>query len=247
MSKVDISSREVANAAKSSSSLASDDNYYELYKKYKQKYLNLKKEMEGKKTFDYLHKESSNPLEPREYQLELISKHLPDFPNSDALEIGVGNARRSMGLSKLFKSYTGIEPSDNLFKLSQKNCKDNNCTIKLINDDIISFTTNDTFDIIILINTFHFVPAEHSVKKFYKLLNKGGIVLVDEPKPIPKGWGSPKLNEDSGQFNPKVWKRKETSLNNAKNYLLEETEDLGFECEFYDEHPRRNVFVLIRK
>ena len=229
--------------------------YIEYYHKYKEQYIQLKKqtnslkgvtdkkgkERKKKDSYKYLHKLRTIPVP--EYQLKLFKKYLNILDNKNVLEVGIGNAMRSVPLSKLFKSYIGIEPNEKLFKLAKENCKQNDCSMIIKNTNIDDFESNNEYDMIIFINVFHFLNKEKTASKLFNLLETDGIIFIDEPKPIPKGWGMPALNKDSGSFDPMLWTRKKQILESIKDFLLHKTRNIGFKTDHY-ERGSRNIFIL---
>lgn len=178
---------------------------------------------------------SSKLIEVPEYLLKLLK----NSKNQDALEVGVGNLRKSIKLSELFKSYTGLEPELKFYNRSKEICKIHNCKIKLVNSTIEEFKTKKKFDVILFFNVFHFVDTKIIMNILLKLLKPKGKIIVSEPKPIPRNWGSSELNQDSPDFNPKFWNRKKNILLFIKDFLIKN--DFG-----YINMKTRNLFILKR-
>ncbi len=225
--------------------------FYSKYIKYKTKYLQLKKVynnktklklLHGAGKFEYLRKMKGLIL-PKKYQIEIFKQYFDNLKNKKAIEIGIGNSLRSIPLSKLFESYYGVEQNKKLMKLSKENCKKYKCNIHFIQDSVENLNLKNTFDVAIFINTFHFINKKKTIEKLIKIIDKKGIIFIDEPKPRPYGWGSPVLNKDSPQFDPIKWKRKETNLNETKDFLLHLDQKYGLKVKYYD-LKNRNVFIL---
>lgn len=212
------------------------NRYYIEYKRTKSKYLKLKGS-----GYDYMHKLVVRPVD--KYQVNFFNKYFSKLDTLDVVEFGIGNAARSIWLAKLFKSYTGVEPNGKLLEYAKENCKKHSCQIRFVKATAEEFDEGVKYDLAIFINTFHFVDPIKTFKMLNSIIKQGGVVYIDEPKGIPEGWGSPKLNKGSPEFDPQVWQRKKGVLDATKKFLLESVKDYGFVVDHY-ELPKRDVFFL---
>ena len=216
-------------------------SYFEKYQKYKLNYIRLKQNQFGS-GFDYL--KESKPLNYK-YLIELINSEFRKTENLDVLEVGTGNALKSISLSKIFNSYDGLEPDEEMYKLSIKNCQKTNCKIEIFNTGIEDFQTNKKYDLILFANSFHFVEPKPTLEKLSDLLKEGGKVIIDEPKPEPYGWGLPKFNKDSNQFDPQLWERKKKRLLWIHNIITQKARLFDFTTREIDN--KKKIFILTKK
>lgn len=208
-------------------------SYYSKYRKYKEKYKMAQ--------FSYL--KNLKIINVKQYQIDIFSEYFPDLQNLDAIEFGAGNASKSIKLAELFNNYVAVEPNKILHSLAKKNCKNHDCSIKLINSNIENYNSNKKYDLIIFINTFHFIENIDLLKVINNNLKSYGIIYIEEPKPIPKGWGSPLLNISSPEFNEKKWNMKKNKLLEKKNFLMNNMEE--YNVDYYD--MAKNIFVISNK
>lgn len=202
-------------------------NYREQYTKYLQRYKAIKSmyipSIGG--SYEYLKKSGLKELpEPAKYVTTVLEKYFDNFDNLDVLEVGIGNARRTIKLAKMFNSYTGLEPHDELYEISTKNCKKHDCNMEIINKTIETYETDKKYDIIIFINAFHYIDLS-KIDRVFNLLKDNGILYIKEPTPVPKGWGAPRLNIDSPEFIERAWNRKKNMLLDASQFLTENGAD----------------------
>lgn len=211
--------------------------YYHKYKKYKEKYLNLKHG--GSNTYLY---QMENLIPVPKFTLNLFEKYLGRLNDKTAIEFGVGNGLKSIPISRLFKTYVGVEPDNNLYQLALSNCKKFDCTINFVNRSIEKIDIDKKFDAIIFINVFQFVDYEKAMSMIDNLLTDNGIVYIQQSKPVPMGWGSPFLNKDSPKFDNEKWKMMENRLNKTKDFIL--SLNNRYNVEYYDEIGWLDIFIV---
>jgi len=171
------------------------------------------------------------------YQTSILLKHFTNLSKLDVLEIGIGNATKRAEFAKSFNSYTGIEPDNELFNLSVTA----NSNIIMLNIAVEQIDTSKQYDVVIFMNSFHFLNLETTADVLSKIVKIGGIVLIEEPFILPTNWGSDKLNASSIDFDVEMWQYKRTKLKTAKKFLLENMNN-NFKVSCYG--PQK--YVLIR-
>lgn len=206
---------------------------------YKKKYIKYKGKYKMAK-YKYLH--NLKILEVKKYQINIFNKYYSKLDDLDVIEFGVGNAAKSIRLSELFNTYVGVEPDETLYKLAKSNCEIHDCKIKLINTSAEDYNKSDKHDIIIFINTFHFVNNMELLRIIKKSLKLSGIVYIEEPKPIPRGWGSPSLNKSSPEFDVKKWNIKKNNLIKSKQFIMNNLTEYGLNVDYYD--IKKDIFVI---
>lgn len=92
------------------------------------------------------------------------------------LEVGCGDGRLLNRLNGTRK--VGLEPSNYLFELARKNCKD--CVLE--NVGIESYDSKDQFDVVLAVNVFeHLLDPKSFLKKTAALLSRNGVVILIFP------------------------------------------------------------------
>lgn len=100
----------------------------------------------------------------------------------DILEIGCGAGFSAQYLKGRYKSYTGIDYSEELINVAKKNHSSEN--IEFVTADLFDYAPNKKFDVIILIGVLHHIPnILDAMKQCYKLLIPGGFIVANEPQP----------------------------------------------------------------
>jgi len=138
------------------------------------------------------------------------------------LEIGIGNGNKSIPISSKFKSYYGIEKSTPIYNNFLSLCKNHKCNIKSFNMNLTEFVdyTTKKFDMIILINTIHFIGVTELLLQSSKILKKNGYIIIQNPHEIAYGWGDKELVQDSELFNESVWLKYKKNLEKCYNELF---------------------------
>lgn len=170
---------------------------------------------------------------------EIIKKYfVKDFSNIRVLEIGCGNALRSIKIQKVFNfnKYDAIEPNEDLFMLSIDNCRKYNRNINFLNYDINDYNTNIKYDFIFMFNVFQFLNNESTLKKLKKLKTDDGIIMIVHPATEPNKWIDNRLNKNHPDFNEKIWFRYKNILLNTKKFLLEHG-------DFYP-YDNKEIFII---
>ena len=110
-------------------------------------------------------------------------------------------------------------------------------------DNIKTTNITDKMDIIISINTIHFIDNKTDLdivfKNIFNLLTKNGICIIIEPKIIPVEWGNSKLNKLSSQFNKELWNNKKKLLNNEHSYITNNIRNFN-----YSEYEDYRLYII---
>lgn len=139
-------------------------DYKYKYEKYKYRYTKLKY--------------GGQSLPPvKDYHIGIIQMYHEDLSTLKALEIGIGDSSDSILFSKEFKSYIGQEEDCSNISKAKELCKKYDCKIDFTTRPVKDIVGN--FDVVLFYNSFDKRHLEHTVKN---LLNKDGIILIDEPK-----------------------------------------------------------------
>ncbi len=109
-----------------------------------------------------------------------IEKHLAPLVN--ILEIGCGTGKLLSQIDSLISdiTLTGIEMSSDMISQIDKSKFQNQ--IQLINSSIEDFTTNETYDIIVMKQVFHHIVSRKSVlEKLGNHLKEDGVIIIMTP------------------------------------------------------------------
>lgn len=175
---------------------------------------------------DYLKKFQINIKPPDQNFIELFGyiNSLNDFNilNKRILEIGLGTGNKSIGLSRLFTSYYGIEPDQSLYQIFLNLCEENDCKIKSFNMSFDSFvvSTDKKFKLIIMENVIHFLDFDNLIKQLKKISYQDiSYVLIKNPKARPYGWGNLEFCIESEKFNKEKFNKFRDKLKVIYNKL----------------------------
>lgn len=115
------------------------------------------------------------------------SKNLTDI---SALEFGAGTGLVSFCMSNNLKQITLLDTSTGMLEEAQKKITDNNTHhISVLNLDLTKDVFNENFDLIYSLLTLHHIPDTKDIlKKFYKLLNTNGKLIIAD------------LDSENGEF-----------------------------------------------
>lgn len=143
---------------------------------------------------------SDNPAWGKE-PAEVLHKFKNFFTGNKILDIGCGEGRNSIFLSKLGYDVTGIDVSS----VAIEKAITNNSSCNFLCKDLMHDSwPNETYDTIIDFGLFHFVPYEYRqkyVKNIFDHLNTNGIYcnqsgrLVKENPIIGKSYTPPQLEK----------------------------------------------------
>ena len=172
--------------------------------------------------------------------LQYKYKNLENLGKCKVLEIGCGPGVLAFQLCMFFKKYTAIDQNNNVIEKANSNRHKlyKNLEFKNINIEN-SISDLKKYNIIISKFCIHFIV---NFEKFFndvnKILVKGGIFIIIEPHPIPKGWRSDTYNENSKDFNIDEWNIKKKDLEKEHEYITTK-----INCKFY-EYDTCRVYII---
>lgn len=106
---------------------------------------------------------------------QILKKFLMHFPHgAKILDIGCGEGRNSIHLSRLGYKVTGVDISQSAINLAKS--KESKCVFYCM--DALNNKLDEKFDVIIDFGLFHFVPYEYREKyvdNIYSMLSNNGI------------------------------------------------------------------------
>ncbi|MGR9072196.1 MAG: class I SAM-dependent methyltransferase [Gammaproteobacteria bacterium] len=101
-------------------------------------------------------------------------------PNVDILEIGCGAGYASEYLSQHYRSFTGIDYSEELIKLAREINLRPNVFFQVA--DLFEFHSDRKFDVIFMIGVLHHMPdVQKAISICSGLLKPGGVFIANEP------------------------------------------------------------------
>lgn len=116
---------------------------------------------------------SEEPLEMVKRAAELLHK------NSKILDLAVGEGRHALYLAKKGHTVTGVDISKESFRQIREKIKEGQ--IKLIQEDVLEYKTEEKYDFIICSGLLHFFTkpqVEIIIQRMKKWTEKGGYNLI---------------------------------------------------------------------
>ncbi len=112
----------------------------------------------------------------QQYQSYLLKKITEK--NNIGLDVGCGTGELTKKIASKCKMTIGIDISKRMIEEAEKRVVKSN--IRFINTDIDTFldTSNEIFDVVISIATFHHLDMERTLKKIKSKLSSNGILLI---------------------------------------------------------------------
>ena len=102
--------------------------------------------------------------------------------NKNVLEMGVGTGRLAVRTAPLCKEFYGIDISPETIKGAQRNLEEYQ-NVSLICDDFMTYSFNNTFDVIYSSLTFmHIKDKQEAINKVQQLLKKDGLFVLSTDK-----------------------------------------------------------------
>ena len=100
-------------------------------------------------------------------------------PNSKLLDVGCGNARLLKTVQQVNVHYTGVDNSQGMLLMAQKNFPDQTF---LLGDVLALPCADNTFDVVVCLATLHHIPSNalrrQAMQELVRVLKPGGIVIV---------------------------------------------------------------------
>ena len=185
-----------------------------------------------KKKFEYLY--NQNTLEPIPILINMLELYKDKLKKYKCLEIGGGNLHRSIPNTKYFKSYDVIEPNVKLYEIAKINLNKFESNIKLHCNTFYNFleTTNIKFDIIIFINSIHFIDIQH----LQKYIGKCKYFIVVHPLYNSNIFADTRLNRGSENFDEELWNKEKIHLEKYELFIK------NYKVIFEDSNKFRKIF-----
>jgi SAM-dependent methyltransferase len=115
--------------------------------------------------------------------VEWISSHFSISEDTRIVDFGCGPGLYSTRLARLGAQVTGIDFSKRSIDYAKATAKQEGLTINYVNQNYLTYETDDTFDLIIMIMCDYCAlsPVQRSclLAKFSKMLNHNGAILLD--------------------------------------------------------------------
>jgi ubiquinone/menaquinone biosynthesis C-methylase UbiE len=181
----------------------------------------------------------------KDFLIHKFNKYI-DLPNSDILEIGIGNGRFGHLLGGEVLHYYGIDIDKEYVRIAKSNIpKGAKVTYKIGDAEKIPFEKK--FDVIFYAQSWHFIKDfQKALKEVKRILNPNGIIAIIEPTKNSKKWASPKLRKDSPEFNKDLYQKKLNSLNRGRRAILGQSTFIIIEDE-YIEKMTSQFYILRNK
>ncbi|WP_271712110.1 class I SAM-dependent methyltransferase [Anaeromicropila herbilytica] len=146
------------------------------------------------------------------------------FPESHALEIGIGTGQATKPILETGCSVIAVEPGKNLAELTRENFKlHHNLTV--VNSSFQSFVCeNESFDLIYSASAFHWIDEEEGYRKVYHLLKPGGTFARFASHPFNYIEGQEELSDKIETIYFKYMPRHEGETSPKPRYIYNEVD-----------------------
>ena len=180
----------------------------------------------------------------RDFLIGKFSKYV-SLPNSDFLEIGIGNGRFGYLLGERVAHYYGIDVDEEYVRIAKTNVpQEVKVTYKVGDAEEIPFERK--FDVVFYAQSWHFIKNfQKAFKGAERVLKLRGIVAILEPSENSKNWASPKLRHDSPEFDEKLYQEKLQDLQRGRSAILGQSLFDVVEDD-YDKKTTLHFYVLRR-
>ena len=183
-----------------------------------------------------------------DYKKNLVKEFISN-EKGNILDLGCGSGRNFF---KVKGNFYGVDFSQKMLDLAEKNIKKNNLSIKLIKANLWETgLENDFFDKIIFMASLHCIhdskKRKKSLKESYRILKSGGKMLITVWNKGNKRWkNKDKLVFSGWNLSDEKLKR-EYYLYDEKE-LISELENVGFKIfKKYSNEDSRNIVVVVTK
>lgn len=114
-----------------------------------------------------------------------FSEYFPSNKYKNLLDLGCGPGLYAEAFSEKGYNVTGVDYSSRAIEYATENSKTLKSNVEYYEDDILSFQSDNTFDICTIIyqmySTFSYQERRKLLKNVYKLLNDDGLLIFDVP------------------------------------------------------------------
>lgn len=178
---------------------------------------------------------NQNTIEPIPILINTLELYKDKLKKYKCLEIGGGNLLRSIPNTKYFKSYDVIEPNVKLCDIAKFNLNKFESNIKLHCDTFDHFleTTDKKFNIMIFINSIHFIDIQH----LQKYIGKCKYFIVAHPLYNSNNFGDTRLNKGNEKFDEELWNKNKIVLEKYELFIK------NYKVIFEDSNKFRKIFL----
>lgn len=107
-----------------------------------------------------------------------VIKEIKALQYRNLLDVGCGTGEILNKIATDKNNYYGLDLSEKMIEIAKSKKNSKNITYLVGDSEFLPFD-NETFDVIICIESFHHYPNPNAVmKEFYRVLNNGGILLL---------------------------------------------------------------------
>jgi SAM-dependent methyltransferase len=185
--------------------------------------------------FEYLH--SQNEFKHNILLDDLLNRLSNKLRKYRCLEVGSGNSLLSIPIAKLFRSYYAIEPDKALFDIATNNINKYGSNIKLFNVNFDNFIQNKKFNIILFVNSFHFINLETILDKIKK-----SYIIILHPRYDSNSFGDKRLNRNNPMFDEIIYEKNKKNLTKYENFII-----ANFNILYNESNERSKIFLLTKK
>jgi ubiquinone/menaquinone biosynthesis C-methylase UbiE len=163
---------------------------------------------------------------------------------SSLLEIGAGSGIATVELAKPGCKIIGIEPGVNLVTIAKQKTK-GYPQVEIIETMFEEFATNEKFDVVLALTSFHWISEYEKYKKVFDLLSdNGSFVLVWNSFFQSDSSAAKEINTIYQEILPDVYPSSETNVNTSVLNKLNSREKEIHESDlFYIQFLRKYVTV----
>ena len=176
--------------------------------------------MDFKNRFNQKYRDTPNIFGGR--PMPVLEKALKYVSSGAALDLGVGNGRNTLYLLSESFDVTGVDMSEEGIRVLKSRVPEKS-RLKLIVSDVLSFETNEKFDLICAIGLLHFLNIKDInllIKKMKSITKKNGVNVI-----------AARMTQNLRQDLPHIFKSGE-----LENFY----KDKEWEIKEYEESDRRN-------
>eukprot|EP01026_Neomeris_dumetosa_P080985 TRINITY_DN9036_c0_g1_i4.p1 TRINITY_DN9036_c0_g1~~TRINITY_DN9036_c0_g1_i4.p1 ORF type:complete len:267 (-),score=38.51 TRINITY_DN9036_c0_g1_i4:258-1058(-) len=107
---------------------------------------------------------------------------IPRTARGSMLDVGCGGGFAARQLAAQYKSFVGIDYSDNLIAFAQEHNASEKARFEVA--DLLTYEPVEQFDVVLMIGVLHHIPKQQeAVDRMVELVKPGGWVVENEPQP----------------------------------------------------------------
>ena len=179
-------------------------------------------------------------MDKRTYR-SMVEQYIYPYSNKSVVEVGCGNGAVTNKFSHEFAAWYAVDKDEKVLD-EAKELKPE--TVKNV-EYFCAYASklpfeNNSIDLVVFTNSFHFVKKRGSIKEAYRILKDNGILLIIEPH---KYFGHPPLKLGSSSFD------KERYLDYLKSRqrtikFIAELSKLKWELKFHFVNDKTRIDLL---